>query len=371
MSWQGIRGHDAVVAQFRRAFARDRLGSTFLFLGPPGIGKRTFALKFAQAMLCERNPPEQLEPCGLCDACVQVTAGTHPDVDLIGKPTDKSAIPVALLIGDKEHRMSTGLCYNISMKPFRGGRKLAIIDDADYLNQEGANCLLKTLEEPPPRSVLILIGTSSEKQLPTIRSRCQTIRFEPLAEQDVYELVLQQKITADVGEARRLAQHCGGSLTRAAELADADLWQFRAALAKALAKNPLESVVISRDVNEFIEAAGKEPSARRARLRMVIGFATEFFHAALVAATGGSSEASEHDLQPLATLLANRSADTEQILGAIERCLEAGEQLERNANLTTLVECWLDDLARTLAPLQSATAQSAAVQTSARPAAGR
>jgi len=61
-----------------------------------------------------------------------------------------------------------------------GGRKVAIIDDADHLNEEGANCLLKTLEEPPPCSVLILIGTSADKQLPTIRSRCQTIRFSPL-----------------------------------------------------------------------------------------------------------------------------------------------------------------------------------------------
>ena len=67
--------------------------------------------------------------------------------------------------------MHEGLCHDIALRPFMGGYKVALIDDADYLNAEGANCLLKTLEEPPPRSVLILIGTSPAKQLPTIRSR--------------------------------------------------------------------------------------------------------------------------------------------------------------------------------------------------------
>ncbi len=73
--------------------------------------------------------------------------------------------------------MREGLCHDIALKPFMGGRKVAIIDDADDLNEEGANCLLKTLEEPPPHSVLILIGTSAERQLPTIRSRARRFVF--------------------------------------------------------------------------------------------------------------------------------------------------------------------------------------------------
>ncbi len=173
-----------MVEQFRRALARGRLASSFLFAGPEGIGKRTFALKLAQAMLCTTRPEETLDPCGTCPSCVQVAAGTHPDLHLVGKPEDKSFIPLELLIGDREHRRREGLCHNIGLKPYLGGRKIAMIDDADYLNAEGANSLLKTLEEPPPRSVLILIGTSPAKQLPTIRSRCQLIRFRPLPIQD-------------------------------------------------------------------------------------------------------------------------------------------------------------------------------------------
>ena len=176
-----LRGHDGVADQFRRALKRGRLASTFLFVGPAGIGKRAFALWLAQGLLCERVPEEKLAPCGACPSCQMVAAGSHPDVETISKPADKAFIPVELLIGDAEHRMRAGLCYNIALKAYSARWKVAIIDDADYLNKEGANCLLKTLEEPPPKSILILIGTSVQRQLPTIRSRCQIVRFQPLA----------------------------------------------------------------------------------------------------------------------------------------------------------------------------------------------
>jgi hypothetical protein len=180
MVWESLYGHDRAIEQFRRAVRRGRLASTFLLVGPDGVGKRTFALKLAQSLLCERTPEAELGGCGVCPACQQVAALTHPDVRLVAKPADRSFIPIELFIGDREHRLREGLCHDIALKPFRGGRKVAIIDDADCLNQEGANCLLKTLEEPPPRSVLMLIGTSEQRQLPTIRSRCQIVRFLPL-----------------------------------------------------------------------------------------------------------------------------------------------------------------------------------------------
>ena len=147
MAWHGILGHDDVVEQFRRAVTRGRLASSFLFVGPAGIGKRVFAIKLAQALLCSTRPETALDPCETCPACVQVHAGTHPDLQYVCKPDDKSFLPLELLIGDKEHRGRQGLCHAIAMKPFMGGRKVAIIDDADYLNPEGANSLLKRSEE--------------------------------------------------------------------------------------------------------------------------------------------------------------------------------------------------------------------------------
>src|SRR5690554_2856479 len=124
MSWQGIEGHDEVVEQFRRALARGRLASSFLFVGPPGIGKRMFALKLAQSLLCENAAEADLNPCGTCPACLQVIAGSHPDVDVVAKPAERSSIPIESFIGPKERRMREGLCHSIGLKPVSGRRRI-------------------------------------------------------------------------------------------------------------------------------------------------------------------------------------------------------------------------------------------------------
>jgi len=346
MTWHGVEGHDDVVEQFRRALQRRRLASSFLFAGPEGIGKRTFALTLARALLCRNRPEEMLDPCGECPACAQVLAGTHPDLEQVARPKDRAFIPLELLIGDKEHRGREGLCHNISLKPYMGGRKIAIIDDADYLNPEGANCLLKTLEEPPPKSVLILIGTSPAKQLPTIRSRCQLIRFRPLPADVVAELLIARELVADAADARRLARYCGGSLQRALELADPDLWTFRNTLYQRLAEPVLDSVTFAKAVAGFVDEAGKQAAARRARLRQVVGFAAEFYRCWLHAASGGADTGDAELSRAVDRVMANRPEDRETIAARLERCLEAAEQIDRNANQTTLIETWLDDLAR-------------------------
>jgi len=345
MSWHGIDGHDDVVEQFRRAMARGRLASSFLFAGPAGIGKRTFALKLAQAMLCQTRPEEALDPCGACPSCAQVAAGTHPDLDVVGKPDDKSFIPVELLIGDREHRRREGLCHNIGVKPALGGRKIAVIDDADYLNAEGANALLKTLEEPPPRSMLILIGTTPAKQLPTIRSRCQLIRFQPLPIDVVAALLVSKGFVADPAEARRLARYSEGSLQRALELADPDLWSFRNALYQKLSESPLDSTGLARTVAAFVDEAGKEAPARRARFRQIVAFAAEFYRQ-LLHAQCGVSVSEDSELRRHVTVAIERGVGgRERSAARLDRCLDTAAQIDRNANQSTLIECWLDDLA--------------------------
>jgi DNA polymerase III subunit delta' len=348
MSWQGIEGQDDVVERFRQTLRRGRLASTFLFVGSHGIGKRAFAMKLAQALLCQTRPAELLDPCGQCSACRQVMAGTHPDLDVVSKPPDRSAIPVALLIGDKEHRMHEGLCHKISLKPFAGGRKIAIIDDADDLNQEGANALLKTLEEPPPRSVLILIGTSADRQLPTIRSRAQLVRFRPLDDGVVARVLLERGITSDPQEAARLAAHSGGSVARAGELADPALWEFREQLLGMLASLPAESVAAAKAMIEFVDAAGKDAAPRRARGRLLAGFAIEFFRL-LLRHLEGMQPSGDADLAALVERATQNGWTAAAAAAALDRCLETLGHIDRNANQTTMIECWFDDLAEAAA----------------------
>jgi DNA polymerase-3 subunit delta' len=249
------------------------------------------------------------------------------------------------LIGDKEHRRREGLCHHIALKPMMGGRKIAVIDDADYLNAEGANALLKTLEEPPPRSVLILIGASPAKQLPTIRSRCQLIRFQPLDAGAVAQLLSSQGIVADAAEARRLAQYSEGGVQRAVELADAELWKFRNVLNERLAAERLDSVSLARLTAKFVEAAGKDAAPRRRRLHQVIGFAADFYRQLLRAANGAPNAENTQPERFIDEALKRQPLGVEKTIARLERCLDADQQIDRNANQSTLIETWLDDLA--------------------------
>jgi len=346
MAWQGIEGHDDVARRFRDSLARGRLASTFLFVGPAGIGKRAFAEKLAQALLCERSPAEALAPCGHCTACVQVLAHTHPDLIVIEKPPDSSNLPLALFVGEKDRRMREGLCHDISLKPFMGGRKVAIIDDADDLGEESANSLLKTLEEPPPKSVLILIGTSLDKQLPTIRSRCQTMRFRPLDEPIVARLLQERGLAADAATALRMAAFSQGSLARALELADEDLWVFRQQLLSALSGARVESVTLAGDIAAFVEAAGKEAPPRRTRLRQVASFVLEFQRQVLRVAAGLAPSGDELLVKSVEQAMAQRPIDLPTAAALVDRTLAAQQHIERNAHLPTMIDCWIDDLAR-------------------------
>lgn len=334
------------MSQFRNSLARGRLGSTFLFVGPSGIGKRSFALRLAQALLCRRHPPEQLDPCGQCEDCQQVLAGTHPDVEQLAKPAERSFIPLELLIGDRQHRLREGLCARIALRPSRGRRKVAIIDDADQLNLEGANCLLKTLEEPPPGSVLILIGTSPQRQLPTIRSRCQIVRFQPLDETITAKLLMENEIVGSQAEALRLARASGGSLTQAAEMAAPELWQFREQFHTALDTDDWDNLELSGMVNEFVDAVGTAAPARRQRLKQVVEMAIEFYRHLLYATAGARSPTFHDDLQRPARLAEHWQHDAERVVRCLERCLAALRHIDANANKSTNIDAWLDDLAR-------------------------
>jgi DNA polymerase-3 subunit delta' len=333
-----------IVEQFRRSLAKGRLASTYLFVGPPGVGKRTFAVWLAQALLCPHAADELLEPCETCPSCQQVAAGTHPDLEVVRKPPEKAFIPVELFIGDREHRMREGLCHNISLKPFSGGRKVAIIDDADHLNQEGANCLLKTLEEPPPTSVIILVGTSEQAQLPTIRSRCQIVRFGLLPREEVTRLLLETGITQDPEEAASLAALGAGSVQRAIALADPEVRSFRDQVLQRFASSPGDLLGFAREVNAFVEQAGKEAPARRGHLRRVVQFAADFYRALMHQASGVPVRGDTALVEAAQRGLAGWGGDAATAAACLDRCLDAESQIAANANLALVVDCWLDDL---------------------------
>ena len=331
--WQGICGHDPIVDRFRSNLACGRLASSYLFLGPEGIGKRSFALQLAKGLLCTGTAADKLDACGECDSCRLADAGNHPDLDLVGLPPGKQTLPLELFIGDKAHRNQEGLCHNISFRPMMGRRRIAIIDDADRFSAESANCLLKTLEEPPSGAVLILIGTNRSRQLPTILSRTQIVRFQPLETEAVSRLLQEQGIAENALDAQRLAAESGGSLRSATARAEMAMDEFQERFKRQFSIESLDGNRLHGVISDFVSDAGTEAESRRQRLRAV--FDTAF------------QQLGNH-LRANAADAINNDGAINRVLAALDRCQQAEVELDRNANQATLLECWVDDLSRIL-----------------------
>lgn len=341
MPWLSIRGHDRAVESIRRAMAGGRLPHAFLFVGPEGIGKLAFALKLAQTLLCERVPEAEMAPCGACPGCVQVLGGTHPDLLRVARPEEKHELPI---------RVIRDLCLDLGLKPARGGHKVAIVDDADDMNDEAANAFLKTLEEPPPGSVLILIGTSPETQLDTIISRCRVVRFDALPAEELAAVLLEQGVVEGPADADRLAQLGEGSVARARGLADPKLADFRRALFVDIS-GPMgfDAPALARRVEEFSKAAGKESAAQRERARLVIGELLRLFRGVAWEVSGLAPPTPDpHDRKAIAAL-ADR-VDTESALGLADRCLDADYHVRRKLHLGLIFESLAHDISRLAAP---------------------
>lgn len=379
MSWQGLYGADEIALQFARASRRRRLGGSFLFVGPEGIGKRSFAFALAKTLLCRRHfakrgdplaPPvlidetdaersaaetlEFFQPCGECECCRQFdwtpsspddAIPTHPDFHYVKKPEDKSLLPLELLIGDKNERSRSGLCFELNQTPYMGGRKIAVIDDADYFNVEGANALLKTLEEPPQNTCIILIGTTAAKQLPTIRSRCQIFRFRTLSRDDTAQILMERGLVESQEEAELVAKNASGSISEAKKALDKPLMEFGQTLMTELARERVAGVEFGARLCAFVDEAGKEAPPRRRRLQNILKQALAFYRE-LFAALEDSERRIPGPIGTYVRRAVERGMfEPEDALACIERTLRALEEVDRNANLPLIVEAWIYDIA--------------------------
>ena len=330
--WDDFRGHAAVVDGFRRAVDRNRLSSALLLAGPAGAGKRLFAAKLARCLLCVRTAADELEACGVCQSCVSAAAGTHPDLHRVGLPEGKREIPLAAFVGEKEDRGSSGLCYELSRRPALSGRRVAVIEDADRVNPQAANAFLKTLEEPPPGAVLMLLSDRPDGLLPTIRSRCQTVRFGPLPDADVAALLQEQGLAADPAEADRVARLARGSLEAAARLADPAVRGLREVVRRHVGRGG--PVAAAKAVVAAVEEAGSDAPSQRAAAAWVFAFVADLYRDRLA---GLSEQIAEGTAPPDAA---------EPAAAALDRLLEAEAQVARNASVPPILEALVCDLNR-------------------------
>ncbi len=161
-------GHTATVTALERALAAGRLAQAYLVVGPESVGKARLALGLAQALNCQQPQPG---PCGECPQCRRIASGMHPDVTVTALEGGRRVVTIEQV---------RELQHSLSLRPFEGRCRVAILPDAGRLTAEASNALLKTLEEPAPDTVLILCATSEAEMLPTICSRCRAIALQPV-----------------------------------------------------------------------------------------------------------------------------------------------------------------------------------------------
>ena len=197
-----IIGHQQIVEQLQHTVATDRIAGAYLFVGPTGVGKEMVARYFAQLIFCQQDaqPPTV---CGTCLACRKVDSGNHPDLQFI-RPEGS-----LLKIGQIRE-----LQKRIIYEPLEASRKVYILTDVDRMNAEAENCLLKTLEEPPASSVLILLTSNIRALLPTTRSRCQILQFHAMPTQELAE-ILVEKFSVAPEQATPLAIAADGAVGKA------------------------------------------------------------------------------------------------------------------------------------------------------------
>lgn len=337
MPFDEILGQDRAIGTLRAALRRGALHHAYLFGGPEGTGKGSAARLLAQAANCDRAAAGESvdDPCGECVPCRKIARGVHPDFFVLadertmvksGRWEPRSGrSPSKDIVVDQVRDL---VDHRLAMKRVEGRRRFVVIDPADAMNVQSQNALLKTLEEPPEDTTLVLVASSPDSLLPTIRSRCARVTFAPLPDALVADRLRREG--RDPEEARLAAALAAGSIGRALQL-DADaLGEVREALAAAAVLDEGDA----RAWLAFAAAHGKE----RERARELCELLLVWFRDVLAAQAAGPEA-------PLA--LAALSAETARAAAALspaevlrrrDGVLQALASLRQNAVATLALE---------------------------------
>jgi DNA polymerase-3 subunit delta' len=244
MGFSEIIGQQKPLETLCAALANGRLHHAYLFLGPEGVGKRTIGFALAQAIHCNQMDNDF---CGHCANCLRIQSGNHPDVRLVEPVAGKKEISIQQIRTIEKE---------LSFRAF-SGKKIAIIDPATLMNLPAQNALLKTLEEPPPDSLLILVASNAGGLLPTVRSRCLRIAFGPLPRELIAGyLAAKQTMTHD--DAQLVAAMSMGSLGAALELDRGELVEQRQQWVETMCSLTPGNYQIALDAAETLSGSREE-----------------------------------------------------------------------------------------------------------------
>ncbi|MBS1807318.1 MAG: DNA polymerase III subunit delta' [Acidobacteria bacterium] len=290
MSFSGLIGNEHNKQILQRFLRRKNLGMTLIFAGPEGIGKRQFALTLAKVANCQNLPETNDDSCDICPTCQRIQAGTYSDVVTI--QPDGTYIKIA---------QTRELINDVQVRPREGRQRFFLIDEADRLREEAANSLLKTLEEPPATSTIILLTARPDSLLSTIRSRAQKLNFAPLPTPEM-EKYLASRFQLATPDARLLALLTGGRIGQATTI---DLTEYRRERRELL--ELMDLLATGNNKHRLLKAAehyGKQE--RDAYERMILLFLNLLRDIFLIAASGSIENIVNIDVADRLSLLAEK-----------------------------------------------------------------
>lgn len=281
MSFSSILGHTRETEILRGAAASGKVAHAFVFAGPDGIGKKLVARAFGAVLNCSSGSDDA---CGACADCTMIESSVHPNlIELYPVDKDGEKDPEGLIRINQIREVQNALRYRVDR-----GMKTVIVDGADRLVPAAANAFLKTLEEPPPGSVIILVTSKASDLLPTILSRCQRINFRPLPEEAVKGFLVESKGLSPE-EAGAVARLSGGSISKAAAFIDDGSLQRRRDVIQRL------SAIGPADTAEALKFA--EELSKMDALDELLEFIKSWFRDRIVASEGAPYLIANNDME--------------------------------------------------------------------------
>ncbi|RPJ26202.1 MAG: DNA polymerase III subunit delta' [Chloroflexi bacterium] len=325
-NWNLI-GHEWAVDMLKKHVVNGATRHAYLFAGPPGLGRRTLALRFAQALNCQ-TPVEAGIPCGECRDCRQIAAMQHADLSVIQAESEGGTLKVDQI---REARRS------LTLKPYQSNYRVAIFLRFQEANDNAANALLKTLEEAPSYTVLILTADNPEQLLPTIVSRCEVLRLRPLSMEAVQKALESSGVESS--QARLIAHISGGRFGYALQMiANEALLEKREERL-----NDLQSLISASRVEKFAYAdkLARDKDSMRQAILVWLSYWRDVMLRSAQAETPLVNVDRNVEIEDLAGRLNLSAART--VVGGLEDVLE---KMEKNVNPRLLAEVLLLDLPR-------------------------